>query len=132
MNNDNIILRIKELQNKLNLNNKQFSELVDVNKYNMSKYYSGTLKITKAVINSIIVNTGINKTWLLTGSGEMFSRNPYPESGGQAGAAESIPSYGYKEKYYEVLEENRDLNHEIKSLRNTIEQLFREIDTLKK
>ena len=132
MNDDNILLRIKELQSKLNLNNKQFSELVDVNKYNMSKYYSGTLKITKAVINSIIVNTGINKSWLLTGDGEMFKRLPYPELGEQTTAADSVPSYGYKEKYYEVLEENRDLNIEIKSLRNTIEQLFREIDTLKK
>ena len=132
MNDDNIILRIKELQKKLNLNNKQFSELADVNKYNMSKYYSGTLKITKAVINSIIVNTEINKEWLLTGNGEMFKRSPYPELGGQSSVAELGPSYGYKEKYYEVLEENRDLNLEIKNLRNTIEQLFREIDTLKK
>ena len=132
MNDDNIIVRIKELQKRLNLNNQQFAELVQVNKYNMSKYYSGSLKITKAVINSIIVNAGIDKAWLLAGEGEMFKQSPYPEYGQPAATAEPAPSYGYREKYYEVLEENRQLNLEIKELRNKIDHLFGEVAALKK
>ena len=132
MNDDNITARVKELQKRLNLNNKQFSELVQVNKYNMSKYYSGTLKITKAVINSIIVNTGVNREWLLTGEGEMFKPAAYPEYSQPTTAAEAAQGYGYREKYYEVLEENRELNLEIKELRNKIDQLFREVEGIKR
>jgi len=118
----------------MGLNNKQFSELIDVSKYNLSKYYSGSLNITKATINAIIANTGINKEWLLTGKGEMTAKPPrtYPEPDSVSTAAEPALSYGYREKYFEVLEENRELNLEIKELRKKLEQLASDVEVIKK
>ena len=134
MDGDGIIVRIKELQRSLNLNNKQFSELIDVSKYNLSKYYNGSLNITKATINAIVANTGANKEWLLTGKGEMRVKSPraYPEPGTVSTAAEPALSYGYREKYYEVLEENRELNLEIKELRKKLEQQANDVEGLRK
>ena len=134
MDGDDIIVRIKELQRSLDLNSQQFAELIDVSKYNLSKYYNGSLNITKATINAIVANTGINKEWLLTGKGEMRTkpRRAYPELGGASTAAEPALSYGYREKYYEVLEENRELNLEIKELRKKIEQLAGNVESIKR
>lgn len=122
----------------------QFLEIKKVSKY---EFYQKT-GITRGILNQ---NNGmseenttkflayykeINPEWLLTGNGKMLKDMSIDE------VNETLPIYSnvdYKEKYYELLEENRELRlkidkqaKELDELRETYQKQVQETEKCKK
>lgn len=74
MNNESIILRVRELVNERNLSDAKFAALIDMEKSGFSKRMRGQVTIGSGVINKIVLALHINKTWLLTGVGEKYTK----------------------------------------------------------
>lgn len=66
-------LRLKELMRILNLNQSQFAEKIEIEQSNVSKMLSGKRPIGRNIVNKLVLAFDINKDWMLTGYGEMFS-----------------------------------------------------------
>jgi transcriptional regulator with XRE-family HTH domain len=74
-NNQDIILRIRELMEELALNQTTFSKESHIEQANLSAILNGKRPIGSAVINKIVLAFDINKNWLITGEGEHFRPN---------------------------------------------------------
>jgi transcriptional regulator with XRE-family HTH domain len=68
-------LRIKELREKLNLTQIEFSNKICIKQANLSHIENKSEKISLDIVNKIISNFNINANWLLTGKGEMLREN---------------------------------------------------------
>lgn len=79
-NNENIILRVRQLVNELNLSDAKFAARIDMEKSGFSKRMTGQVAIGSGVINKIILALKVNKTWLLTGVGEKYILENYVTS----------------------------------------------------
>lgn len=73
MDND-ILLRIRNLITVFGPTQKAFSAMTGIRQPNLSKILSGERPCGEAIINKIVVSTGVNKDWLLTGEGEMLKQ----------------------------------------------------------
>ena len=70
--------RIFEVRKALNMNQKEFAELIKI-----SRSYTGVLEATNREINDriielICINCNVNEKWLREGSGGMFREKPNP------------------------------------------------------
>jgi len=72
MNNESIILRVRQLVHESGLTDSKFSTLIDMEKSGFSKRMRGQVAIGSGVINKIVIALRINKEWLLTGVGEKY------------------------------------------------------------
>jgi hypothetical protein len=107
----------------------QFIETLNVSKryiYGKIGVSRGTLEansgITEDVLAKFIASfPDISLDWLLLGTGDMLREN-----------SENLPSNdGFRDKYFELLEENRGLNKEIRELANRINKLKDEMYGMK-
>lgn len=73
MENNDKILKLKELMSALQLNNREFAQVIGIHPSEASKYLNGKQPITEK-LNRKILNKfpNINPTWLSFGLGEMF------------------------------------------------------------
>ena len=69
-----IIERIKYLMKEMNFRQVEFAQKVDVDASNLSKYLNGRLPISESFLNRVVVNLGVNKDWLETGSDLPFAK----------------------------------------------------------
>lgn len=72
---DEIVERIKYLIRQLNMRQIEFSKKIDVDPSNLSKYLNRRLPISDALLNRIVVNLGVSKTWLKDGTDLPFAKN---------------------------------------------------------
>ncbi len=70
-----IIGRIKYLIKQSRMTQAEFARRISVDPSNMSKHLSGRLPITDSLINRIVVDMGISKKWLISGTDVPFSKN---------------------------------------------------------
>ena len=70
-----VIKRIKEIQSSKLMNQKEFAQIIHVKQSDLSTYLSGKKAFGMTLINRIVLVLSINKTWLLTGKGEMQQPN---------------------------------------------------------
>lgn len=97
----------------------KFEELIGVS--------IGYLSTKNETINSDVIEKSkiffpdLNLDWLITGKGEMIDTTFQPDHGEQAIGMVEEGAVKYKNKYLEVLEENRSLRIEIENLRKIIE-----------
>ncbi len=82
MENESVISRIKYLINEKGLTQNEFASRIEIDASNLSKHLNGRLPVNDALINRIVVNLGVSKTWLRDGSDLPFAK-PTP--------ADSIP-----------------------------------------
>lgn len=80
MNDQAIINRIKFLIDELRLRQNSFATRIGSDVSNFSKYMNGRLPISESLVNRIVVNLGVSKTWLTTGEGIPFPKNEKPET----------------------------------------------------
>jgi len=73
---DEILTRIKELMVSRGLTANAFAVKADINSSNFAKKMKGTMRITKADVDKICDNVGVNRDWLINGNGE-----PYTDEG---------------------------------------------------
>lgn len=74
-----IINRIKFLISELRLKQNSFARRINTDISNFSKHLNGKLPIGDTLINRIVVNFGVSKTWLLTGEGVPFPKTEVPK-----------------------------------------------------
>ncbi len=67
MTNEDIKSRIKYLIHELRLTQGEFASKIGCDQSNLSKHLNGKLPISEALINKIIINLGVSKSWLKDG-----------------------------------------------------------------
>ena len=72
---EGVILRMMEIQSSKLMNQKEFAQIIHVKQSDLSTYLSGKKAFGMTLINRIVLELSINKTWLLTGKGEMQQPN---------------------------------------------------------
>lgn len=72
MENNEVIERIKLLMREMNAKQLEFAAKIGVDASNFSKYMNGRLPMSDALINKIVVNLGVSKTWLEQGGASPF------------------------------------------------------------
>ena len=70
--NDDKILRIKELIDNLGITQSEFAKRIAIDASNFSKHLTGKLPISDSLINKIVVELGVSKEWLSSGNGFMY------------------------------------------------------------
>ena len=68
--------RIKTLRKTLKLSQKEFGKRIYLSQSLLTEIESGNRKVTNRTILLIVANYNINKDWILTGNGDMFSAPP--------------------------------------------------------
>jgi transcriptional regulator with XRE-family HTH domain len=71
--------RIKELRNKLGINQRDFSELISLSSGYIAGIEVNLRKVNDRLIKLIISEFGVNEDWLRFGTGEMFAKNKNDE-----------------------------------------------------
>lgn len=67
MANEDIKSRIKYLIRELRLTQGEFAEKIGCDQSNLSKHLNGKLPISEALVNKIVINLGVSKSWLKEG-----------------------------------------------------------------
>lgn len=67
MTNEDIKSRIKYLIHELRLTQGEFASKIGCDQSNLSKHLNGKLPISEALINKIVINLGVSKSWLKDG-----------------------------------------------------------------
>jgi len=71
---NSINLRIKELREKLGLNQREFSKLLSLSGGYIAGIEVNLRKVNDRLIKLIISQFGVNENWLRLGNGEMFTK----------------------------------------------------------
>lgn len=66
--------RIRYLIQRSGMTQAQFADRLSVNPSNLSKHLSGKIPITEGLINKIVVDMGVSKTWLRDGDDVPFAK----------------------------------------------------------
>jgi phage repressor protein C with HTH and peptisase S24 domain len=72
-----VIDRIKYLIKLSRRTQAQFAQLVGIDASNLSKMMSGRLPVTEGCLNKMVVNLGVSKDWLVSGSDVPFARSQH-------------------------------------------------------
>jgi len=73
MDNGHIKDRIKTLRKTLKLSQKNFGKRIYASQSLLTEIESGNRKVNNRTIQLIVAEYNVNKNWLLTGNGDMFS-----------------------------------------------------------
>ena len=73
INQPNVRQRIMEIKDSKFMNQSEFAEAIGIKQGDLSSYLSGKRPIGISLINRIIIAFPINKVWLLTGEGNMYT-----------------------------------------------------------
>ena len=68
MDNHEIIDRLKYIIREMGLTQGEFAQRIGVDSSNLSKYLNGRLPVNDSLINRVVVNMGLSKEWLVSGS----------------------------------------------------------------
>lgn len=74
MANEDIIGRIKYLIRELRLTQGEFAEKIGCDQSNLSKHLNGKLPVSESLINKMVINLGVSKTWLKDGQDVPFAK----------------------------------------------------------
>lgn len=110
--------RLKIFIKSKRLGQTKFEELVGFSRGYISRV-KPSIGVNK-LLNIIEIFPDLNLDWLITGKGEMKDSSIKSDSIEQTIGSEEEGSIEYKNKYLELLEENRLLRIEIENLRKTI------------
>jgi transcriptional regulator with XRE-family HTH domain len=68
--------RIKEIRTKLNISQRDFSKKIFISQTLLGEIELGNRTITERTIQLISTEFNVNKEWILTGKGDMFTAPP--------------------------------------------------------
>lgn len=102
--------RLKELRKALGLTQAAFAEKIGAKQNTVATYEMGRNTPRDPVIHSICKEFGVNKDWLLTGTGEMFAPDPADELEALAAKYHYSPAAGLLiEKFVNLPEDRREV-----------------------
>lgn len=74
MNNEDIISRIRYLIKENGCTQSEFAEKIQIDPSNLSKHMNGRLPINDSLLNKIVVNIGVSKSWIKDGNDLPFAK----------------------------------------------------------
>lgn len=86
-----IVKQIRAIMNYYGLSQSELASRIGVRQPNLSAILSGDRACGDGVINKILLSFDINKSWLLTGEGEMLASNGAKEVQGSQALQDEIP-----------------------------------------
>lgn len=86
-----IVKQIRAIMNYYGLSQSELASRIGVRQPNLSAILSGDRACGDGVINKILLSFDINKSWLLTGEGEMLASNGAKEVQGSQTLQDEIP-----------------------------------------
>ena len=102
--------RLKELRKALGLTQAAFAEKIGAKQNTVATYEMGRNTPRDPVIHSICKEFGVNKDWLLTGTGEMFAPDPEDELSALAAKYHYSPAAGLLiEKFISLPDDRREV-----------------------
>lgn len=102
--------RLKELRKALGLTQAAFAEKIGAKQNTVATYEMGRNTPRDPVIHSICKEFGVNKDWLLTGTGEMFAPDPQDELAALAEKYHYSPAAGLLiEKFISLPDDRREV-----------------------
>ena len=106
--------RIRKIRKANNLNQEAFASKTDVSKDHVSKVENGRLYPNFDLLQNLRNKFDVNLNWLIAGAGKMNFKT-YETQQNVRTVGEDDPEYlTFKEKYIEVMEENRKLNEKLR------------------
>ncbi len=73
--NQELIGRIRHIMQQQRLSQAAFSKLIGIDPSNVSKYLSGRMAVSDALLNRIVVNLHVSKDWLRDGKGLPYEKD---------------------------------------------------------
>jgi transcriptional regulator with XRE-family HTH domain len=73
---DSINLRIKQVRETLVLSQRNFSSILSLSHSYIASIETESRQVNGRLVKLIVSEFAVNESWLLTGEGKMFSRNP--------------------------------------------------------
>ncbi|MEG0559560.1 MAG: XRE family transcriptional regulator [Muribaculaceae bacterium] len=74
MDNEEMISRLRYLIKETGCTQSEFAERIEIDASNLSKHLNGRLPINDSLLNKIVVNIGVSKSWLKDGSDLPFAK----------------------------------------------------------
>lgn len=87
MKNNDVLLRVKELISDFGLSDGKFADKIKMDRSGFSKRMTGAVAAGEGFINRIVMEIGVNKQWLLYGTGDKY---PKPIGGSSELSANGI------------------------------------------
>ncbi|GHT80349.1 hypothetical protein FACS1894130_11450 [Spirochaetia bacterium] len=100
---DSINQRIKQVREALELNQRNFAKMLSLSHSYIAGVETDARKVNGRLIKLIVSEFGVNETWLTTGEGEMFARNPDEKFTKLVNLFKELPPK-YQEVVYQVIE----------------------------
>ncbi|MBR3164552.1 MAG: helix-turn-helix domain-containing protein, partial [Lachnospiraceae bacterium] len=101
--------RIKEIRKALNLTQRAFGEKIGMQQ-NTIALIEGGRNTSRQTVDAICREFGVNKEWLLTGTGEMFAPDPQDELAALAEKYHYSPAAGLLiEKFISLPDDRREV-----------------------
>jgi transcriptional regulator with XRE-family HTH domain len=100
---ESINQRIKQVREALELNQRNFSMMLSASHGYIAGIETNIRKVNGRLIKLIVSEFGVNETWLCTGEGEMFARNPDEKFTKLVGLFKELPPK-YQEVIYQMIE----------------------------
>ncbi|GHV89101.1 hypothetical protein AGMMS50267_14610 [Spirochaetia bacterium] len=95
--------RIKHIRETLELSQRNFSTSLSLSSSYIAGVETDARKVNGRLIKLIVSEFGVNETWLTTGEGEMFARNPDEKFTKLVNLFKELPPK-YQEVVYQVIE----------------------------
>ncbi|GHU97585.1 hypothetical protein FACS189483_03980 [Spirochaetia bacterium] len=95
--------RIKQVREALGFSQRNFSLILSLSHSYIAGIETGIRRVNGRLIKLIVSEFGVNETWLTTGEGEMFTRNPDEKFTKLVGLFKELPPK-YQEVIYQMIE----------------------------
>ncbi|GHV87060.1 hypothetical protein AGMMS50255_3560 [Spirochaetia bacterium] len=100
---ESINQRVKQVREALELSQRNFSSILALSNGYIGGVETDVRKVNGRLIKLIVSEFGVNETWLCTGEGEMFTRNPDEKFTKLVGLFKELPPK-YQEVVYQMIE----------------------------
>jgi transcriptional regulator with XRE-family HTH domain len=100
---ESVYQRVKQVREALELSQRNFSLILSLSHSYIAGIETGIRKVNGRIIKLIVSEFGVNETWLRTGEGEMFARNPDEKFTKLVGLFKELPPK-YQEVVYQMIE----------------------------
>jgi transcriptional regulator with XRE-family HTH domain len=95
--------RVKQVREALELSQRNFSLVLSLSHSYIGGIESGVRDVNGRIIKLIASEFGVDETWLTTGKGEMFTRNPDEKFTKLVGLFKELPAH-YQDFIYQIIE----------------------------
>jgi transcriptional regulator with XRE-family HTH domain len=95
--------RVKAVREALEINQRNFAKILSISHGHLAGIETNIRAVNGRLVKLLVSEFGVNEEWLLTGEGEMFSRNPDEKFTRLVSLFKELPPR-YQELIYQIIE----------------------------